>query len=131
IPFSFAAPTLGDSHWVAHFNKAFQNGPGQRVWNNLDVVPHVWNRAQAEQISHLYGNVAPPNMIEKWMIDGTALYTKTQHFVHAHGDGTEWAGSLQKNLTSWKDQLWYQHISAYFDVIGVPPPDWAVSMPGL
>ena len=58
LPFAFAGPTPGDAAFAAYFRSRFAN-PMQRIWNDLDIVPHAWDVAQLKQIPTLYGAPGP------------------------------------------------------------------------
>lgn len=123
LPYSFAGPTPGDATWAAHFTSTFPNG--QRVWNSLDVVPHGWQVSMMEEISTLYGSVAPPNAAESLAIDAAVKKAQKHDYTQALGNGTEKTGTMIVNLSSFASQAYYQHICAYYAFIGVPPPSTA------
>lgn len=123
LPYSFAGPTPGDATWAAHFTNTFPKG--QRVWNNLDVVPHAWQVTLMQEIETLYGGLAEPNLIEKGAINAAIEKAMKHDYTQALGNGTPVQGTFQGNLMTFASQAYYQHICAYYAFIGVMPPSSA------
>ena len=130
-PFSFAGPTPGDVTFASYFNTRLPNL--QRIWNNLDVVPHAWDVAHLKEIPTLYGT-HPIDVI----LAVDLLVQKVGHLDYAplNDAAPAFDGPLQKipGLTPTEQfvrEAVLQHINAYQNWAGIegwfslnssPPP---------
>lgn len=112
--FTFAAPTPGNSAFAEHFGK--QISKNLRVYNPLDVVPHVWKATEASEIPDLYNGEME---ILKGLVEALALVLQRLDYQH-EGPAQSLTPFLLGDPALTK-QIAFQHLDAYlrnFDLLG-------------
>ncbi len=124
--FASAGPTPGNGYFAAYF--ASQLGATTtRCWNNIDVVPHVWNGSDIAAIPNLYAPDILPDLLIQALADGaraiSSLGDYTQIIPVAGLPGTvntSLINSAVPDFDNYFNQLSYQHVDAYSILLGVP-----------
>lgn len=135
-----AGPTPGESAFASLFNNTFpplpagwlpQTGDYQSWntmhWNDLDVVPHAWPKADLEMIADIYGH--SPNKLTAFALDAlqaVAIDEASQSGVtYTRIQNQSLPGQLQKmdgstpvnippqSLYDYVRQLFLQHVTMY------------------
>jgi hypothetical protein len=104
--YSFAAPTPGNSGFRDYFSGKIGNH--YRLENPLDVVPHVWNTAEMNQIPEFYGGGL--NFL-RTLIDVVTPVLKALDFQHEVASET-WDDAKPEDLPVIA-QVVFQHLDAY------------------
>jgi hypothetical protein len=105
--YTFAAPTPGNSAFASHFAKMIKND--YRLANPLDIVPHVWNAAEARDIPNLYKGQLRPL---KGLVD--ALTPTLRQLDYCHEVPASEAGwTPQIEDLQLPGQIAFQHLDAY------------------
>jgi hypothetical protein len=104
--YTFAAPTPGNSAFADHFGKQISND--YRLYNPLDIVPHVWNATEAAEIPDLYNGELK---ILRGLVD--ALTPVLQRLDYQHeGPAQLWPAPQPENEPL-PAQITFQHLDAY------------------
>lgn len=122
--YTFAAPTAGNAIWASYFQQQLGDN-AHRIWNSLDVVPHVWQLGDLKQIPNLYEpQIKAPLPLKLalkiliWMVKSkdytqiAAIASDQQPFKGTVNTDPEWAQFF--------DQIAYQHVDAYINLLDVP-----------
>ena len=135
-----AGATPGETHFASLFNSTFpalpsgwepQSLPYQSWntmhWNDLDVVPHAWQKQDLQQIANLYGH--SPNFATAATLSALqslalfdssrsgAVYTRIQNSSLSgtlqHSDGGSAISVPPQSLKDYVEQLFIQHVEMY------------------
>lgn len=122
--YTFAAPTAGNAIWVSYFQQQLGDN-AHRIWNSLDVVPHVWQLSDLKQIPNLFEPQIKAPLPLKWALkiliwmvqkkvytQIPAIASDQQPFKGTVNADPEWAQFF--------DQIAYQHVDAYIKLLDVP-----------
>ena len=122
--YTFAAPTAGNAIWAAYFQQQLGDN-AHRIWNSLDVVPHVWQLSDLKQIPNLYEpQIKAPLPLKValriliWVVKKKvytqipAIASDQQPLTGTVNSDPEWAQFF--------DQIAYQHVDAYIELLHVP-----------
>jgi hypothetical protein len=96
-------------------------------WNDLDVVPHAWQKQDLQQIANLYGSspdfwtAATLQALQAYaIVDSTqsgAVYTRIQNSPLSgtlqHSMGTSAINVPPKSIQDFVEQLFIQHVEMY------------------
>lgn len=104
--YTFAAPTPGNSAFAAHFGKHVTND--YRLYNPLDIVPHVWNATEAGEIPDLYNSDLK---ILRGLVDALAPVLQRLDYQH-EGPAQPWPAPQPENEPL-PAQIAFQHLDAY------------------
>ena len=121
--YAFAGPTAGNSKWADYFNNHIA-GTAQRIWNSLDIVPHVWNTHDLSQLPGLYrsGGIEM-NDAEEIAVEAirAALFVSGNDYTQIMPAQRPLEGQIDTTLgDSYLKQAGYQHVYAYPALLGVP-----------
>lgn len=125
-----AGPTPGNSNFADFFSNVFPITPiglevweawNGLVWNNLDIVPHGWNLDTLPEISTLYApHIEPSDEVEKFVNDLISFSTSSGTNYTQLKYQQPLSGTFNTNHPDFSGQAFYQHIPAYYDLLGVP-----------
>jgi hypothetical protein len=121
-----AGPTPGNGDFASYFSSQLGTAT-TRIWNAIDVVPHVWQASDIAAIPDLYAPEIPPDFLVRALADAA-------HFISQDGGYTQLmpvtglAGTVNTSLINpavtefenFFNQLTYQHVDAYSILLGVP-----------
>ncbi len=114
-PFAFAGPTPGNAAFAAYFNEKFPNGL-QRVWNALDIVPHVWYTPQMQQLPSLYGQ---PMAAVTDAVNFIVPHIESIGYTPLNNQAATFSGPRQNpNITTFEQYMTeakWQHTTAYYN----------------
>jgi hypothetical protein len=117
--YCYAGPTAGNTDFATYLNGRLGEN-AHRIWNSLDVVPHAWNVNDLQQIPTLYEPQIPS---EQWMINLVNGIVKTLQDLGLNYEQIEVSQELQgqynNKYPSFLDQMRYQHVQAYLDLLGL------------
>lgn len=70
-----AGPTPGDDTWRNYYDDRLKDAT-DRLWNNIDMVPHAWQLSMLEQIPSLYVPSIPQNYLIEKLVNLAELNSK-------------------------------------------------------
>ncbi len=122
--YTFAAPTAGNAIWANYFHQQLGDN-AHRIWNSLDVVPHVWQVSDLNRIPNLYEPRIKAPLALKVTLKGLVLVV--QHLDYTQipavaSDQQPLQGSVNTD-PQWAEfikQIEYQHVDAYIKMLHVP-----------
>lgn len=141
-----AGATPGETHFASLFNNTFPALPSgwqaqplpyqswnTMHWNDLDVVPHAWQKQDLLQIADLYGHSpdfwtgATLNALEAYAIVDSAksgvIYTRLQNSPLSgtlqYSNGTSAINVPPKSIQDFVEQLYIQHVEMYSGIPAV------------
>lgn len=134
-----AGPTPGNGAFATLFQTLFpQTAVGAQpwqiwnslLWNNLDIVPHAWNESMLSQIPSLYTPTASPGVAVVAFLLLQERKAKGQGYQQLPSNGAL-AGTIVPPSSirnspinpinnPFTAEAFYQHIGAYFSLLGVP-----------
>ncbi|WP_428069063.1 lipase family protein [Chryseobacterium gambrini] len=150
-----AGATPGEATFASLFNSTFpvlpsgwepQSLPYQSWntmhWNDLDVVPHAWQKQDLQQIANLYGHspnfgtAATLSVLQSLaLLDSSrsgAVYTRIQNSSLSgtlqHSDGGSAISVPPQSLKDYVEQLFIQHVEMYS---GIPADSSNPEVTGL
>ena len=123
-----AGPTAGNATFAAYFSQTFpQSATGSQPWqvwnadlaNGLDIVPRAWNAQTLATIPDLYA----PNVTTSTEFANTvaAKVKQVQPYGYTRiGTANDLTGSsVQGSGPVFAEEAHYQHVYAYFQLLGV------------
>jgi hypothetical protein len=114
LPYAFAGPTPGDAAFAGYFQKTIPAGL-QRIWNAIDVVPHVWDTAHLRQLPTLYG--IPPVTAVRDAVDVILPVIEHIGYTPLNDEAATFTGKQQNptvtTIEQYMKELAYQHTTAY------------------
>lgn len=129
-----AGPTPGTSDFAAQFEETFPLTPTDSntyqswnglVWNSLDIVPHAWAEETLEEIPALYESNLPYSECIAVIVGLARIKVLDKGYGQIQNSGAM-AGTFNGSLPStgnptcdFLQQAYYQHILAYFALLGV------------
>jgi hypothetical protein len=124
LPYSYAGPTAGNDTLATYFDSHLSI---QRVWNQVDVVPNAWATTSMNTFLQASKNgPAPPTTAQQIIISAAIKTTSGAKYTQPAGNGIELANNFNPQYTTFFCQLYYQHIIAYYLLLGLPVPSSAV-----
>ncbi|HEU4881103.1 MAG TPA: hypothetical protein VFT45_02625 [Longimicrobium sp.] len=128
-----AGPTVGDQDYASFWNSVFppvtdssQLQWNQLVWNTMDVVPHAWanitalDKIYSPQISTsgCLGIIIAGLVLEVLEAGGTFVQPNN---ISLPGTFSVWSGSSSSSpmIPYFLVETLYQHVYAYFELLGV------------
>jgi hypothetical protein len=122
--YTFAAPTAGNAIWMNYFHQQLGDN-AHRIWNSLDVVPHVWQLSDLKQIPNLYEPQIKAPVLLKGALKILIQVVKNKDYTQMSAvaaDQQPLKGSVNTD-PKWAEfikQLEYQHVDAYIKMLDVP-----------
>lgn len=134
-PYTFAAPTAGNSAFAAWYNAHFPISA--RYFNAIDVIPKAWNNLAG--IKDLFASGPPCPTLMRDVIDLVNGWLENKHigYTQTNGNGLTLPGISTQN-PDWFPELGAQHDHNYYlKLLGAPvintkstfAPKAQVSMP--
>lgn len=115
--YAFAGPTPGNGAFARHVD-AILGGRCHRIFNRLDLVPHVFATRDLDMIPGLYD----PPQIERRALDALAAplirAVKPLDYQHTRSDSIELPGQLVGGLPLVAQAI-HQHLDGYFEQMGL------------
>ena len=126
-----AGPTPGNLDFAMVADQAL-NGRIQRIWNDKDVVPHAWDKAQMTKLPTIYAPTIKPNLFIRFVIYLAQQAANRSDYAHLQPDPLPLPGKvvptaqaddllptsfIHKFLPSYMVQMAYQHLQAYYDML--------------
>ena len=118
MSYSYGGPTQGDAHF-AHWAEEFMGERVFRFANSLDIVPHGWNKEDLIQTPSLYGESVSPLPGFKAVVKLFHALTRNKGYTHIHADQPALKGTVNPRKTRFMEQMVYQHVDAYFELMGL------------
>lgn len=121
LPFTFAAPTIGNQPFAQYMNGLFAGMYFARTYNTLDNIPKFWAVAGITEVQDSYnGGPTIPDWIDL-LVEPVKLilWGFEYHYEHVHlGAGQALPGNLQVGDT-WLEEVGYQHShTTYLSLLG-------------
>jgi len=110
---TFAAPTPGNLAFAKHFKEQIKLNI--RVYNPLDIVPHVWDATEASEIPNLYGGELK---VLEGLLEALEPVLKALDYRH-EGPAEPWQ-AVPPEDKDLPQQIAFQHLDAYlrkFDLL--------------
>lgn len=150
-----AGPTPGEVNFANLFNQTFpalpsgwepQSLPYQSWntmhWNDLDVVPHAWQKQDLQMVANLYGHSPDRwtafalNALQTFALydasKSGATYTRVQNAslpgTLQHSNGTSTISVPPQSMQDYVEQLFIQHVEIY---AGIPANASTPAVTGL
>lgn len=122
-----AGPTPGDAEFAAYYDRVL--GPRtDRLVNACDVVPQAWDQAHLTRIPELYAPRIPACLEVQGLVFTASELTKHDHYTPVCAGAPVLPGQVEPSrisadrgaLLNFFNQIPYQHVNAYFELLGVP-----------
>lgn len=119
--YGFAGPTAGNAEWAHYFDRRL-GARTCRIWNSKDVVPHAWNLLTMAQIPNLYASAGINMPIDQQvLLKVIELGLAKNAYTQIHELQSPLKGQVDPSKgDTFATQAAYQHMEAYFDLLGVP-----------
>lgn len=123
-----AGATPGDQAFATYFdNTDLGRNHTTRLWNSLDIVPHAWDKKQLSQIPTLYRQCNISKSLRIYTLVQAQIYrVKDINYQHINSGTPPLQGVCGGNvniknsdLKQFLQEAYYQHIKAYFELMGV------------
>ncbi|MEM7534602.1 MAG: hypothetical protein AAF639_20645 [Chloroflexota bacterium] len=126
---AFANPTIGNDVLVNYLEQRLPNH--QRVWNTMDIVPHVWSTDLIDQIPNLYtksDEIPDAYVFALGLAYSINHIVKDEHYEHTSSQVDKLVGRFNHNIVNpnewfyenYYHQVYYQHIKAYMELLHIP-----------
>lgn len=121
LPYTFAAPTIGDENFAQYMNGLFSGMYFARTYNTLDNIPQFWTVDGIQAVHDSY-NPQPtcPGLI-RGLLDAVKLVLKDFDYDYQHihvGQGAALQGTLESG-DSWFEEVGHQHSHlTYLQLLG-------------
>jgi Lipase (class 3) len=125
----FAGPTAGNADFSVYFANSSLGRRSARVYNGIDVVPHVWHIGDIEKVPTLFdpgipGEKDPAVEALTHLAIANAWFG---NFQQIYPSAPSLNGVVNNNIidptkpifTNFVSQTGFQHVDAYFDLLGV------------
>jgi hypothetical protein len=120
-----AGPTAGDADFKAYYDSRIPQT--YRIHNTIDVVPHAWNLADLNAIKTLYAPGIGHSDCVDWLVDREIKKVQSIDYQQAGLQDKPLSGTVNPSIIkrylpngiNFGLQLDYQHINAYFDLLGL------------
>ncbi len=136
--YPFAGTTAGDNNFAAYSGAQIGTGT-YRIWNNLDYVPHSFQKELLEKIPNIYElKIKTPDIVKvrnKKNIETAEKFNYTQ----IQGNVTELSGIVKESrglieFTIFMREAIYQHMAAYIEMMNIKEmcqfyPEWFCQTP--
>ncbi len=119
--YAFAGPTAGNAAFATRSNELI-GAHCHRIYNSLDIVPKAWVPADMRSIGTLYdSNIVAPIPGLGSLANDIASVVEAENLAYTHpgNDVQELRGEINKDLREFVAQMIYQHLSAYFALMGI------------
>lgn len=125
LPYTFAAPTIGNVPFARYMNDQFAGMYFARTYNTLDNIPKFWSVSGIDGVQSSF-NPAPsiPAIIDVPLeVVKGILWGFEYDYEHVHeGSGTALPGTLQGG-DSWLEEVGHQHSHVtYLKLLGYQSP---------
>lgn len=122
-----AGPTSGNEDFASYYD-AQQGAQTIRLYNRLDMVPHAWAEQDMAQIPALYEPDIPESELVDALVAGAELAATGKDYGQIVETTAALPGTVntaiidpnQDEFANFFNQVVYQHVDAYFDLLGVP-----------
>lgn len=129
----FAGPTTGNQAFKEYSDERLPDT--NRVANTLDVVPHAWKWETLDEVPTLYLPDIPELDVVDLLVKLAKLQTRSDVYQHVGPEGktqilegvfkpeVDFIFDCKENgvFCQFVDQILYQHISGYWDLLDGPP----------
>jgi len=121
-----AGPTAGNQAFAAYSDSQL-GAVTTRVHNAIDVVPHAWMTSQLEEVPTLYAPDIPESDLVALLTDGAIAASKDGNYWQISLAAPPLPGQVNTSIINpnasdfinFLQQLGYQHVDAYFELLGV------------
>lgn len=125
-----AGPTSGNQDFATYYDSQLGSATS-RLWNPLDVVPHAWNKSDMQEIADLYAPAIPEAIgLLLLLLAGLAISLEGNYTQINQSEPPLTGSALNTVLITpgqsqqiycdnYKEQAIYQHVQAYFTLVGV------------
>ncbi len=124
-----AAPAIGSRDFAAYYDQRL-GSQTTRIWNSIDMIPHLWNKACLQQIPDLYLPEYPAGLPGCLMTELAIEMSKDTDYLPIQHDSRGLPGKVHdfppsfcKSLefTDFMKQVGFQHTFEYFFLLFLPP----------
>ncbi|HEY1599130.1 MAG TPA: hypothetical protein VGG64_05980 [Pirellulales bacterium] len=119
--FCYAGPATGNSAWADYFDQRL-GANTRRIWNSLDVVPRVWNVHDMTAINSIYEPSIKTPFWTKTLVRLVSAAVADDCYEQIQKKVLPLVGSVNVAMNTFIEQVIYQHIDAYFVLLGLPVP---------
>lgn len=118
---ALAGPTAGNAAFASYSDTRI-GGITDRMHNPFDIAPLVWNYESMGAIAGLYAGVAPPDDLERILIDGVRDLVKDKGYSQVKATEPAISGALNAQATGFAAQGVWQHTCGYRCALGLVQP---------
>lgn len=115
---ALAGPTAGNAEFASYSDSRI-GGITDRMHNPFDIAPLVWNYETMGPISSLYEGVAPPDDLERVLLDGVRDLVKDKGYSQIQPTEPAISGALNTQATGFAAQGEWQHTCGYHCALGL------------
>jgi hypothetical protein len=124
-----AGPTSGDQDFSTYYGNQL-GSVTTRLHNGLDVVPHAWEADDLRELPDLYDPPIPGTLELYALLVGALAISATKDYTQIVPSTPPLPGVFNQNsfdptksdCDNYTSQTFYQHVDAYFDLLGIPIP---------
>jgi hypothetical protein len=124
-----AGPTSGDQDFSTYYGNQLGNAT-TRLHNSLDVVPHAWEADDLRELPDLYSPPISPTLELYGLLFAALIISASKNYTQICQSTPPLPGVLNQSLINpassdcdnFSAQMLYQHVSAYFVLVGVSIP---------
>jgi hypothetical protein len=133
--YAYAGPTPGNSDFASYIDARFGDRL-HRIANRLDVVPHAWNVGDLASLKAVYTPEISRDPLWDKVADATIAATNGIRYRQIDPSPVLLDGKVKEELV-WSaaprllnlvSQVLYQHTLAYFELLGLEPPEARASL---
>lgn len=115
--YPFAGPSPGDELFAKYYDSRLGKSTN-RVWNELDVVPHGWEEVMLKKLPTLYDPAISPGLLMRgvlWSASFLAMFGKYQQILGETPPVQ--GGKVSPAFGDYIEQMLYQHTGAYVELL--------------
>lgn len=121
-----AGPTAGNSDFATYFDSRLGSRTN-RIWNQVDIVPHAWEVDMLRAIPSIYVPNIPDLRIFDVIVELIILRTRNGSYTQPVGDGNRLPGQYDPagddpglaDALRFAQQAGFQHTTGYHQLLGV------------
>lgn len=117
-----AGATSGNKAFAEYFDQRFDDDHAHRIWNSLDVIPHVWYDEGLAQIPGLYKPKIEHDDFVELLINMYRDHIKKINYTHVKSKAAMLSGTVKgdwQSLWPFIVEMVYQHVQAYIELLKV------------
>jgi len=137
-----AGQTPGNEDFSTYYDISLGNNT-TRIWNSIDIIPHLWNEEMLDEIPSLYEPEIGATGLIQTLVEGAKFRARGGNYTQLMPDTLPLEGTVMQPIpsicgekstsinpspltetetTAFKEQADYQHVLAYAELLDVVEP---------